>query len=171
MERRLLPKLVTRISTSTMMTAQRRISLRRKPQESSQRLTPSSRTIHSVEKGKLVEANLAVCRMHERVIKFSRLQAAVCFTTLVPRWSCWHRCNLYEFPITTGPKEFRLGVCRLPEKWLAGLPPFQTTINISDIPSYGGIILEMLDKEHFRREIKFPESESTSQSLGKPWSL
>jgi hypothetical protein len=49
---------------------------------------------------------------------------------------------------------------------VAGGSTFRSPNNsfISDIPSYGGLVLETLDKHHFRREIKFsPESESTSR--------
>jgi hypothetical protein len=140
-------------TTSTMMTAQRGISLRRKPQESTQRLTVFANGIRL----KKENSSKPICGlpMHAESSSFHGFKRSL-FTTF--RWSCWHRCNLYEFPITTGQR-IQTRCMSSPREVASGSASFPN--NNTDIPSWG-IILEMLDKEH-SDEIKFPESESTSR--------
>jgi hypothetical protein len=153
-------------TTTTMMTAQRGISLRRKPQ-SPQRPT-SSRTIHSVEKGKLRRSHFMACRW--RVIKFFIWLRAQSFynvgALLVLLASLAVILYKNSSSITTGPENAKSVNVAFQKSQVAGGSTFRSPNNsfISDIPSYGGIILDSLDKDHFRREIKFsPESESTSR--------
>ncbi len=148
------------------MTAQRGMTLRRKPQ-SPQRAS-SSRTIHSVEKGKLRRSYVMACRW--RVIKsfiWLRTQSPYNVGALLVLLASL-AVILYtnSSPIATGPKNADSVHVAFQKSQVSGGSTFRSPNNsfISDIPSYGGLILETLDKDHFRREIKFsPESESTSR--------
>jgi hypothetical protein len=153
-----------------MMMAQRGISVRRKPQDSPQRAKSSSRTIHSVEKGKLRRSHFMAFRW--RVIKsFIWLRAqSFCDVGALLVLLASLAVILYtnSSAITsTGPENAKSVVNVVFQKsQAAGGSTFRSPNNsfVSDIPSYGGIILDTLDKDYFRREIKFtPDSESTSR--------
>jgi hypothetical protein len=67
---------------------------------------------------------------------------------------------------TTGPKNVKSVNVVFRKSQVAGGSTFRSPNNSfkSDIPSYGGIVLDTLDKDHFRREIELsPEAESTSR--------
>ena len=151
-----------------MMTAQRGISLRRKPKELPHQRASSSRTIHSVEeKGKLRRSRFTACRW--RVIKFFIWIRAQSFynagALLVLLASLTVILYTNSSAITTGPENAKSVVnVAFQKSQVAVGSTFRSPNNsfVSDIPSYGGIILDTLNKDHFRREIKFsPDSEST----------
>jgi hypothetical protein len=146
--------------------------MRRKPRSPPQRPpTSSSRTIHSVEKGKLRRSHFMACRW--RVIKYLVwLRAQSVYNVgalLVLLASLVVILYTKSSAITsiTGPEDAEAVLNVVFQKsQVAGASTFRSPTNsfISDIPSYGGILLETLDKDHFRREIKFsPDSESTSR--------
>jgi hypothetical protein len=70
----------------------------------------------------------------------------------------------------TGPRNSRTLNVVFHKSRVAGGSTFRSPHNRfkSEIPSYGGIVLDTLDKEHFRREIKvFPEAESEAESRSR----
>lgn len=149
-----------------MMMEQRGINLRRKPQ-STQRAT-SSRSINTVEKGKLRRSYFVACRW--RVIKVFIWFRAQSFhnvgALLVLLASLAVILHSNASAITTGPKNANSVSVVFQKSKVAGDSRFRSPNNsfVSDIPSYGGIEVDTLEKDHFRREIKFsPELESTSR--------